>query len=249
MPLYQAEGIVLRTRNLGEADKICVIYSREEGKFSAVARGARRPKSRLLSVSQPFTHARYLLYRGRSLDTVRQGEIIDSFRSVRENLMRMAIASYAAELVDVSVDERQPSALLFETIVSAWTLFANASDPVTALLWFELKLLDQLGYRPELEACVSCGKRNAEELTFSPREGGILCPACKKKDLTAKRISPRSVAQMRHLLNAPGKGFQVLRLSADDHHQIRSLLNVYFDYFFERPLKSRSFLDVLQEMG
>lgn len=249
MPLYQTEGIVLRTRNLGEADKICVIYSREEGKLSAVARGSRRPKSRLLSVSQPFTHARYLFYRGRSLDTIRQGEIIDSFRAVREDLTRMAIASYAAELIDVSVDERQPSALLFETILSAWTLFANASDPETALLWFELKLLDQLGYRPELESCVACGGKNGSSLVFSPKEGGILCPGCKDRDMTARRASLRSVAQMRHLLNAPARGFQVLRLSTDDHTQIRALLNGYFDYYFERPLKSRSFLDALQEMG
>lgn len=249
MPLYKTEGIVLRTRNLGEADKICVIYSREEGKFSAVARGARRPKSRLLSVSQPFTHARYLVYRGRSLDTMRQGEIIDSFRNVREDLTRMTIASYAAELVDVAVDERQPSALLFETIRSAWTLFGESGGPENALLWFELKLLDLLGYRPELDGCVSCGKRSAESLLFSPREGGILCSGCKERDGTARRISPRCIAQMRHLLNAPARGIQVLRLSADDYNTIRAVLNSYFDYYFERPLKSRSFLDALQEMG
>lgn len=249
MALYKAEGVVLRTRNLGEADKICVIYSREEGKLSAVARGSRRSRSRLLSISQPFTHARYLLYRGRSLDSIRQGETVSSFRAMREDLMRMAFASYAAELIDVTVGERQPSAVLFETILMAWTLFSEAPDPGLALHWFELRLLDQLGYRPELEACVSCGAPVAEGISFSPREGGILCVHCRSKDRTARPLAVRIVAQLRHLLNAPARRLQVLHIAEADRARIRQLLHVYFDYHFERPLKSRGFLNALQEMS
>lgn len=74
LDLYKAEGLVLRTRDLGEADKILVIYTREEGKVSAVARGARRARSRLLAISQPFTHGAYQFYRGRGLDTLSQGD-------------------------------------------------------------------------------------------------------------------------------------------------------------------------------
>lgn len=248
MATYKAEGVVLRTRKLGESDQICVIFSREEGKLSAVAKGARKAQSRLLAVAQVFTHGYYLLYRGRSLDTMTQGSVLRSFRPLRSDMERMAYASYACELVDVAVADRQPNDALFEALLSALTLFAEGDRPVSALHWFELRLLDALGYRPELESCVSCGLPSGDGPAFSIREGGILCARCRGRDAVALPVAPRVVAQMRHLLAAPARRIGILQIHESDRRQIQRLLRLYMDHHLERTVNSRSFLDVVQEM-
>src|SRR5690625_1080684 len=153
MALFKTEGIVLRTRDLGEADKILIIYTKEHGKLSAVARGARRSRSRLLAPSQLFSHSKYLFYKGRSLHSVSQAELANSFRPLREDISRLAYASYLAELLDVFISESEPNAELFRNGLEGFTLMAGADDLELASRWFEMNLLAHLGYRPELHYC------------------------------------------------------------------------------------------------
>jgi len=106
---YKVDGIVLRARDFGEADRIITILDRNLGKLEAVAKGARRTRSRLGGSCQPFSHNHFLLWHGRTLDGVIQCEVVHSFSSLREDLMRLAAASYMAELVDEVVRDHPPS--------------------------------------------------------------------------------------------------------------------------------------------
>src|SRR5437660_1481476 len=82
MPVYKTEAIVLRQQALGEADRIVTLFTREYGKLRAAAKGIRRPASRLGGRLEPFTHARLLLARGRTLDVIAQAEIVGAFAGV-----------------------------------------------------------------------------------------------------------------------------------------------------------------------
>ncbi|HEX6989777.1 MAG TPA: DNA repair protein RecO, partial [Bacillota bacterium] len=117
MALYRCEGVVLRARDLAEADRLVILYTPDRGKHRAVARGARRPRSRLASGIQPFTRALYLCWRGRSLDGISQVEVIEGFAPLRTDLERLAAATYACELIDAITQESDPQPRLFALLV------------------------------------------------------------------------------------------------------------------------------------
>ena len=149
MALYKTEGIVLRTRNLGEADRIITLYTREHGKVEGVDRGSRRVRRGLMGGTQLFTHGRYMLYSGRSLETVSQAEIKRSFVGLRDDLVKLAHASYIAELLDVSLEPGEPSEDLFVLLQESFVAIDDGLSPALVSRWYELRLMDLLGYQPE----------------------------------------------------------------------------------------------------
>ena len=114
--LLKAESIVIRTMDYGETNKILTLYTKEFGKIGVMARGAKRPKSRLSSISQLFTYGSYLFQKSPGLGVLNQGEIIDTFRSVRADLTVTSYAVYVLELFDKLTDERVPSTSLFDLL-------------------------------------------------------------------------------------------------------------------------------------
>jgi len=246
--LYKTEAIVLRTRNLGEADRIVTLYTRDRGKVEGVARGSRRAKSRLTGATQLFTYGRYLMFSGRSLDTVSQAEIVESFAGLREDLTKMAYASYIAELLDVTVELGEPSEDLFELVHGALAAVDRGLPPDLVARWFELRLMDLLGYRPQLEACVSC-RTGVEEGHFSAGEGGLLCPGCRVKDPTALPVGRSAVQWMKRLLVTDASRLGVMRPSERDSRVLETVGRAYIDFRLPRPLKSVGFLASINELA
>ncbi|TKI95195.1 DNA repair protein RecO, partial [Bacillus wiedmannii] len=103
----KVEGIVIRTTDYGETNKIVTIFSRELGKVSAMARGAKKPKSRLASVSQLMTHGNFLIQMGSGLGTLQQGEIISTMKEIREDIFLTAYASFIVELTDKATEDKK----------------------------------------------------------------------------------------------------------------------------------------------
>lgn len=248
MALYKTEGIVLRTRNIGEADRIITLYTREHGKVEGVARGSRRVRSRLIGGTQLFTHGRYMMFSGRSLETVSQAEIKRSFVGLREDLIKLAHASYIAELLDVSLEPGEPSEELFTLLEEAFIALDEDVSPALVVRWFELRLMDLLGYHPELYTCVGCGGE-PEAARFSVREGGLLCPRCVVRDTTAIPISRGTVEWMKRLLVTGGSRLGVMKLSREDDRVLEAVGRSYIDYRLSRPLKSLSFLSSIKDLA
>src|SRR5262245_46658455 len=98
--VYKTPAIVLRHRNLGDADKIITLYTANMGKVDAVVKGARKAKSRLGGHAEPLMHATFMLAKGKSLDVVTQVETTESFADLRDDLERLSRAIYACELLD-----------------------------------------------------------------------------------------------------------------------------------------------------
>jgi DNA repair protein RecO len=248
MALYKTEGIVVRTRNLGEADRIITLYTRDRGKVEGVARGSRRARSRLMGATQLFTYGNYLMYSGRSLDTISQAEIQESFAGLRDDLIKMAHASYIAELLDLSVEPEEPSEDLFALLYESFTALDQDKPPEIVLRWFELHLMVLLGYQPELRHCVGCGSV-ASEARFSVREGGLLCPRCLSKDPTAIAVRPSTIQWMKQLMLAPAQRLGVMRPSLDDSQALETVGRAYIDYRLARPLKSLDFLASIKDLA
>lgn len=248
LALYKDEGVVLRTRNLGEADRIITLFTRKHGKVEGVARGSRRTRSRLLGGTQLFTLGSYLLYRGKSLDTISQAEIRRSFSGLREELVLMTYASYLAELLDLCVEPEEPSEELFQLIVDALSHLEGGTDPDLLLRWFDLRLMALLGYRPELDRCVACGGE-PQEARFSVREGGLLCSQCAAREGSAVPLRRSTLEFLRRLLITGADRLSVVRPSPAELALMEQVTRPFVDYRLPRPLKTVAFLSSIKDLA
>ena len=176
----RTEAIVLRSIRYGEADRILHLYTPEPGRLSAIAKGARRTRSRFGARLEPFFQLRALLYEGRSdLLTVTSAETLDAHGPLRERAASLDAAARACDAVSRLFETDDPSPAVFHLLANELRLLDDdeaASRPAHQLA-FRLKLLVAGGFTPQLATCASCGE--AEHLSgFSGAAGGVVCGAC-----------------------------------------------------------------------
>lgn len=249
MALYNAEAIVIRVREFNDADKIAVLLTREEGKIQAVARGARRPRNRYAAATQIFTQFQASLFHGRSLDTLSQVEIVESFRPLREDLVRMAYATYCCELMDEMLKERQRQESAYLLLLTTLHLLSVLEyEPEPILRAYELKLLAILGFRPSLEECVACGNPigAGPQVRFAPALGGVLCPTCPSEGEAVYRLSRGTLETMKRLLDGDIRKAHMIRIGGEMAAELDKVLTAYITGRTERKLKSKEFLDTLR---
>jgi DNA repair protein RecO (recombination protein O) len=245
--VYRTRGFVLKRMDLGEADKILTIYTSSEGKVRAVAKGVRRPSSRLGGHVDDFAFADMLLARGRDLDVVTQSQTLDSFRQLREELWRTSYGYYVSELVDAFTEERVENQPLFDLLVSTFGLLASESELATVVRFFELHLLDLVGYRPELGQCVRCRTEIRPEANyFSPAQGGVLCPVCGPAEGTASQMSVNGLKLLRHLQRLASMPAGGIKVDTATRREAEAAMRYYIEHLLERAVKSTAFLDRLR---
>ena len=130
---------------MGSPTKLLRFFHEKLGKRAAMARGAKKPTSRLASISQPFTYGYFLVQQGRGMGTLQQGEIIDSMRSIREDIFTTAYASFIMELVDKLIDDESPKPHLFDILHQALQAISEDYDPEAISLFVEWKMLANCG--------------------------------------------------------------------------------------------------------
>lgn len=177
MAIRHDQAIVLRGYPFGDADRVVVLISPNNGKIRTVAKGVRKTKSRFGGRLEPFTHVDLVLYEGRNLDTITQVAIVEPFRRLREDLDSVIAAGLMVEAVDAVAQEDESSVRLFLLLqrgLKALDAGLYTGDLVTSFL---LKLADVVGVAPALANCATCGR--AESLNrFSFAGGGVLCSNC-----------------------------------------------------------------------
>lgn len=245
MKLYKIEAVVLRTRDCGNADKLLILYSREQGKIKVMAHGVSKPASRKRGATQLFSHSRFLMNRGRELDSVSQAEVIEMFSFLRNDLEKIVYASYLTELVDAITPEGETNTLLFELLLTTMNLLA-AGDAELLTRSFEIRVVSLLGYRPLLEQCANCQGPVVGRLAFSPAIGGVLCETCRPADPVALSVNRGVLETIKLLLSWHPAKLNRLKMENSARSQIRSLLHAYIRYHLERDLKSTAFFDRFQ---
>src|SRR6266511_3970216 len=176
--MYKTEAIVLRQRRFGEADRFLTVYTPAHGKMDVKARGVRKTTSRMSGHLQPLTRCMLQLAQGHLSDVVAGCETLESFQPLREDLDRLSHALYAAELIDRFVPERTHSFPTYRLLLETLRRLAGTDDLGQTLRFFEMRLVDQCGFRPELESCSGCGSQvehpQEEVMTYCPN---ISCPS------------------------------------------------------------------------
>jgi DNA repair protein RecO (recombination protein O) len=241
---YRVEAVVLRRISIGETDRVLTLFTRDRGKLSAIAKGARTPRSRLAGVTEPFTYFHGLLAMGQNLDVLTQAEAQDSFVGLRKDLVRIGYASYFVEVVDAAVEERQPIPELWDLLVAALSTLDGATTPDVLARAFELHAMRVVGYEPRLHECVlDEGPVDLPGAAFHPLRGGMLCPRCARTTPGTVKLAPESLAALRGLTEAPFQRAARAEFSDALRSELARCMIPYVRQHLEAPLRSLQFLD------
>lgn len=240
----RVHAIILRHANWGEADRLVTLYTREQGKMRAIAKGARKITSRKAGHLEPFTQVKLQLARGRDLFIVTQADTLDAYQPLRENLVLTGYASYLVELLDRFVyEEGSANPTLFRLLADSLKRLADGEDTWLAVRYYEIRLLDFLGFRPQLSKCANCGREiKPEDQFFSFSLGGVICLRCGQGLPHLKSISVETLKYLRHFQRSGYGEAARARPSADVRAETENLMQAYFTYLLERELNSPGFL-------
>lgn len=239
---YIAESLVLKGRDYGEADRILIIFTREKGKISAIAKSSRKSSSHLRGVTQLFSHSRLSFAGGKNggLATITQGETIDSFFGLREDFDKIAYASYLAELVDCVLPEGKPQEGLFILLTVVYTLLEAMEDAELIVRYFELKMLSLLGYRPQLKNCVICDRAlSGGQFLLAPSRGGIVCASCNRLQEDAIPLSNGAIATMDRMFDQELAKWFNLKVSPAYRQELEPAIAAYMAYYLERTPRAK----------
>lgn len=248
---FGVEAVVLRHADYGEADRILTLYTRQRGKTHVIVKGARKVTSRKAGHLEPFTHVKLQLAKGRDLGLVTQAETIDAYLPLREDLVLTSQASYVIELVDrFTYDEGMDSTGIFRLLTETLSRLAAKTEPWLAIRFYEMRLLDQLGFRPKLFDCAICGSQiQPEDQFFSYAAGGVVCPASAREEelkrserLDLRPISLEALKYLRHFQRSSYAEAARAHPMPGVQQETESLMQGYFTYVLERELKTPGFL-------
>lgn len=240
---YLTEAVILSVRDLGEADRLTVLFSPVHGKISAAAYGARRPRSRLGGVIQPFSVVNASLISGRNLDTIAQCEVKTAFRELREDIMLMTYAAFLAELISELWPERSSEPAAYDVLIGCFSLL-TVRNPRLVSLAGAWQLLALAGFHPEYERCVNCGQALALPAFFDACSGGGVCSSCDHEGL--QLMDDEVCKFIDQLLNINWKQPQRFKVSGAALLQAEKIVIEFIAHRIERPLKSIRFIQMMK---
>ena len=244
---FVAESLIIRTRDYGDNDKIVIAFSREFGKFAAIAKGVRKQKSSLRGSVMPFTHSTLGVSRGRgSLFVITQGEVLNPFLSLRDDLDKIAYASYISELLDVGVPDNKSLEDVFLLALAVYSILDMHDDLKLSARLFELRFLDYMGLRPNLDGCLICGRKPYDIMfALPPFRGGLVCSHCSSE--RESFISSGTVQVIRQLLNTDLSKLLNLKISDKCYDELYRAVIPYLDYHLDYSARARKFIKALEK--
>jgi DNA repair protein RecO (recombination protein O) len=243
--LFATDAIVLSRFDYGEADRVLSLLTPGHGKVKVIAKGIRRPTSRLGGSLEPLAELRVALVRGRTFDVVTQVAILHSWLRLRDSLEATATAWYAAELADRSLEERHPAEPLYALLRRTYELLDAGLAPSRAARWYEMRLADELGQRPEVDRCVECDRlvEPDERVRWVPALGGIVCARHPGPGHDEAGISTGALRVLKAYQRMDVEGIAALRLPAGVEREVEAAMRSFLAYALEREPRSRRFLD------
>ncbi|NPV90249.1 MAG: DNA repair protein RecO [Firmicutes bacterium] len=252
MGFYNTEALILKARDWGEADRLVTLFSRDKGKLVAVAKGLRKPQSKLRGGVQVLSRSELMLHTGRSLDRITGSQSIHGF-DLGDSLDKLTCGMYWADLLDRILPEREANPPIYELAMKSLAGL-EASDsgrfPLEAFsLFFEWNLINLMGYQPCLDCCVLCREplepEREREFNFSAGEGGLLCRSCSPGTDGRVRLTAPTLAILRRWSAISFNHFNRIAVSPASRQEINTVVESVLLYHLERDLPSRGFLNRL----
>ncbi len=240
----RTEAIVLAHKDYGETDRLLRLYTLHLGKVQALAKGVRKITSRKAGHLEPFMRTHILLARGRTFYILTQAETLDAYLPLRNDLERLGQASYLVELLDRFTYEDGENASLYRLTQRALERLSRGEVPALVLRYYELRLLDRLGFRPQLFECVLCGRKiEPEDQFFSVQHGGVVCPRSHPPDSgILYPVSMNALRFLRHFQRSKYEDARRANPAPEVWREMETLMEYYLTSLLERSLNSPAFL-------
>jgi DNA repair protein RecO (recombination protein O) len=245
---FRSEAIVISHKDWGEADRMLWLYTRKLGKVQAIAKGVRKMRSRKAGHLEPFTCSNLMFARGRTFLIVTQAETVAPFLDLREDLLKVGYAAYISELLDRFTYEEDDNQLIYQLLKDTLTRIDGEPEPYPAVRYFEIHLLDLLGYKPELTNCVNCDSLiQPEDQFFSISLGGVVCPRCGSRIQDARPISMNTLKYLRHFQRSSYREAARATLSPELNRDLEQFMQRYITYILERDLNTPAFISRIKD--
>lgn len=252
---FTTDVINLKSYNLSEADKIILMYSKDKGLIRGVAKGIKKPKSKLGGRMEMLVANKLMLNKGGNLDTICQAEALNTFFNLRTDINKLFYAMYCSEIVANFGSENDPNSNeiynLFYTFLEQLSHDTTKVGALLSVIRFQLKIMNITGYSIELNNCVKClcpSGQEEQNLYFSIEQGGILCEKCATEFNKKIKISYK----ITEFLNTLQREDFKLHTKYDDLANEKvcetcmNLLKNYIEYYSPKRFKTTSVLESIR---
>jgi DNA repair protein RecO (recombination protein O) len=242
MPLEQSEAIVLRSFNVGEQDKIVVLFSRDKGIIKGVAKGARKFGSRFGSSLEPLSLVKVFYYEKERKDlvTVSNCDLVESFFEIQDDLQTSFTLSYFAELIEEFSPSGAKDDTLYRLLLSVLNSLKGGGDLNFLTRYFEAWLLKINGVLPDLNKCKKCRKILTDSGWLSPKKDGVFCGHCASHKKGGIKPELGSFVQWVKKNTPPKKG--PLPFSSQELEGIKKTLQDIIIFHIEKKPKTLRYL-------
>ncbi len=243
---YRTKGIVIGKRDFFEADKILTVFTEDMGKIVVKAKGIKKIKAKMAGHLETFNYVDLELVKGHTFHIVTGAQVIKSFDNIKNDFERIGVFYYITEVLSKILAENAPQRNLFQFLLSITTRLEEENvNFLLLLLFFELNVLDFLGFKPEIVVCVGCRENiRGHHFYFSDERGGVLCETCGDTDFLSSPISQNAIKLMRLLTT---KNFDFLeRVKIDDEiaREVKTINAFFIEHILGREIKSAKFITV-----
>lgn len=244
---YNGLGIILKKQDFRESDSFFSIYTCDFGKIEAVARGAKKSKSKLSGHLDYFSIIDLMIARGKNLNHISGAVSVKNFLNIRSSLLKMNFIFYCLEISDYFIKTEKKDKKIF-LLLSQLLMIADKNPHIERLRFithcYILKLLNFLGYKPELYFCLKCGQKiTPNNNFFSPQAGGIFCAKCKearKSDIF--KISDSSIKLLRLIAQKDLSNLAKAKLSKNLFIEIIKIIDEFLNFRLDKEIKSKKFI-------
>lgn len=245
LSIFKTRALVLKNKDFKENDKLIWLFSEKLGKISVVVHGAKKAKSKNMSLVLPFCFGEYVVFKGKSMYTLNEGEIEESFQSLLNDLDTLTYASYLNELVEISMVEEEKNAELFKDLIVTYYLIKNKVGDLESLIRaFEVKLLNHTGYGLNLDVCCQCGKKINTSNLISIQYFGVICSECNKD--SAYKLSFAAVNTLKYLIKIPLESVYKIVISKEVKQELENLLSIFISQSYSKKPNSLEFIKLLR---
>lgn len=242
-------GIILSATPIGEYDRRVVILTKEKGKISAFAKGARRQNSVLMGMTNPFSFGEFILYEGRTSYNITQANILNYFMELSTDFNGTYYGFYFMEFADYYTreynDERQMLRLLYQSLRA----LSSKKIPYELVRYiFELKALVINGEYPEVFQCAHCSSKD-KGVVFSSKNRGLVCEDCKAIASDGIQIGESTLYTLQYIVSSPIEKLYTFKVSDEVMEQLRKVMKQYMGMYVDKHFKSLEILEMCSTEG
>lgn len=235
-------GMVLSAATIGEYDKRVVLLTKERGRISAFARGARRPKSPLSAVTEPFTFGEFFIFRGRDSYTIEQVEVTNFFPELRKDLDNLYMALYFCEVADYFTREGMEAKNELNLLYLSLRALHLPTLPKKLVRYiYEFRILAMEGEAPRIFECIQC-KKSEKLHHFYVGEAGVVCDSCHDGQ-TGITLSETAIYTLQRIVSSPLEKLYTFTVGENVLQELESVVSRYFSAHTDKQFRSLAMLE------